>query len=219
MPADMARQLTRVPMVGERHTAVRAFADVAAGLTDHGRGKAPAIQEENRLLTTRKALLDGLQECRGTNGFGSAGTRRPAQIEHTNYRHSPIVNALRESEQPVLSRGAIVPTFHGRSCASENYCAALVLRPQNGDITSVIARGFLLLIGALMLFIDDDDSKVFERRKDSASRPDDNARTAGMNLPPLIEAFASRKMAVKNGNFPLCIRKARLESFDGLRRK
>ena len=101
----------------------------------------------------------------------------------------------------MLSRGTIVPTFHGRSCAAENHCAALLLRPQNGDITSVIARRFLLLVGALMLFIDDDDSKVFERRKDGASRPDDNARTAGMNLPPLIEAFASREMAVKNGDF------------------
>ena len=69
-----------------------------------------------------------------------------------------------------------------------------------------------------MLFIDDDDPKVFERRKDGASRPDDNASTAGMNLPPLIEAFASREMAVKQ-QLPLRIRKARLESFDGLRRK
>ena len=70
MPARYGRRADRIPMVGERHTAVRALADVAAGLTDHGRGKASAIQEEDRLLTTRKALLDRLQERRGTDGFG-----------------------------------------------------------------------------------------------------------------------------------------------------
>ena len=193
MPADMAGELSRIPVVSERHTAVRALADVAAGLADHGRGKAPAIQEEDGLLTIRKALLDRLQKCRRKDGFGPAWTRRPAHIEHANHGHSAVIDALRESEQSVLSRGAIVPTFHGRSCAAENHRAALLLGPQNGDITSVIPRRLFLLVGALMLFIDDDYSKVFERRKDGASRPNDNTRTARMNLPPLIKTFASRR--------------------------
>jgi hypothetical protein len=219
MTADMARQLPRVAMVGERHTAVRALANVAAGLTDHGRGKSSAIQEENTLLTIGKALLDGLQERRRTDGIGPARTRRPAQVEHSNQRHSAVVNALRESEQSVFSGGTIVPTFHGRSRAAENHRAVLQLRPQNGDVTSVIPRSLFLFVGALMLLVDDDDAKVLKRGKDGTSRSDDNARAARMNFPPFIEAFASREMAMENGNFPLRIRKARLEPFDSLRRK
>ena len=160
-----------------------------------------------------------LQEGRRTDGFGTAGRGAPAHIEHANDGHPAIINALREPRESVLSRGAIVPTFHRRSCAAENHRAALPLRPQDGDITSVIPRRLFLLVCALLFFIDDDDSKIFQRRKDGASRANDNTRTARMNLPPLIEAFASREMAVKNGHFALRIRKARLESFDGLRRK
>src|SRR6478735_1453297 len=178
-------------MIGERHTAVRALADVAASLTDHGSRKAAAVQEENSLLTMGKALLDGLQEGWGTDGFGTARTRRPAHIEHPNDGHPVIINTLREPQESILPRGAIVPTFHRRSCAAENHRAALQLRPQDGNITSVIPRRLFLFVCTLMFFVDDDDSKIFQGRKDGTSRTDDNSRTARMNLPPFIEAFAS----------------------------
>ena len=219
MPADMAGELSRIPVVGERHTAVRALADVAAGLTDHDRGKAPAIQEENGLLTIRKALLDRLQKCRRKDGFGPAG-RGALRISSTritgNLRSSTRCESL---EQSVFSRGAMVPTFHGRSRAAENHRAAFLLGPENRDITSVIARRFFLLVGALVLFVDDDDTQLVQWREYRAAGPNHDPRGARMNSTPLIEALALGKMAVKHRHFPLEIRKARLKSFDRLWRK
>ena len=51
-----------------------------------------------------------------------------------------------------------------------------------------------------MFFIDDDESKLFERRKYRTARSDNNARTTGMNFVPFIVAFALRQMAVQDSN-------------------
>ena len=68
--------------------------------------------------------------------------------------------------------------------------AFLHLGAHHRDVARVIPRRFLLFIGGLVFFIDDDEAEIFERREDRAARADDDARAAGMNLVPFIVPLA-----------------------------
>ena len=77
-----------------------------------------------------------------------------------------------------------------RRGAPEHNDALFDLGPHDGDIARVISRRFLLLISALVFFIDYDEAQVFERGKNRTARADDDARAATMNLVPFVMALA-----------------------------
>ena len=81
-------------------------------------------------------------------------------------------------------------TFQRRCRRPEQHDALLHLRAHDGDIARVVARRFLLLVGSLVLFIDHDESEVFERREDGTPRADHDPRATGLNLVPLVVPLA-----------------------------
>ena len=97
--------------------------------------------------------------------------------------------------------------------------ALLHLRAHDRDIARVIARRFLLFVGSLVLFIDDDQSEILERREDGAARADHDPRAAGLNLVPFIVPLAFGQMAVQDRDHLLRFGEAALESLDRLRRE
>ena len=217
--ANVAGQLRDIPVVGERDAAIRALADMPAGVAHHGRREASAIEEENGLLAVGESFFDRLQQSGRADGFRPAGSRCFAQVEHSNHRHPTVIDTLRESQQSVFARAAIVPAFHRGRGAAENDCASFALRPQNGHIPGVVARRLLLLVGPFVFFIDNDDAEPFQRREDSASRADDDAGPSGMDLAPFVVAFAAREMAVEDGDLTLNLGEPGLESLNGLWRE
>ena len=68
-----------------------------------------------------------------------------------------------------------------------------------------------------MLFIDDDEPQIFQRRKNGAARAHHNSRPARVNFMPFVVPFAFRQMAVENSDCILGIGETALETFDGLR--
>src|SRR4029077_16343184 len=198
---------------------IRAPAHMAARLTEHRGRKAPAIQEENGLFSPAQPGVNRFQQGGRKNGRPGCGARQPAHIENPDHRQVAVVGALGESDQKVFSSLGMVPTFHRGSRASQNDSASFPLRAEDRHVARVIARRFLLLVGALVLFVDDDDTQLVQWREYRAAGANHDPRGASMNSMPLIVALALGKMAVKNRHFALEIRKARLESFDRLGRK
>ena len=70
-----------------------------------------------------------------------------------------------------------------------------------------------------MLFIDDDQPEILERREDGAARADDDPRAARLNLVPFIVPLAFGQMAVQDRDHLLRLGEAALESLDRLRRE
>ena len=97
--------------------------------------------------------------------------------------------------------------------------AFLDLAANDRDIARVIARRFLLFVGGLVFFIDDDEPEIFERRENRAARADHDPRAAGMDLVPFIVPLAFRQMAVQDGDVVRLLGEAALETLDGLRRE
>ena len=67
----------------------------------------------------------------------------------------------------------------------------------------MVARGFLLLVGVLVLLVHDDQAEVGQRRENGAARADDDAGLAAVDLVPFVVAFAVGKVAVQDGDFLL----------------
>ena len=97
---------------------------------------------------------------------------------------------MRERNQAILAGRRVVITLERRRRTSQDNDAFLDLRPYDGNVPRVISWSLFLFIGCLVLFIDDDEPHVFQRRKDSAARADNNPRAARMNLVPFVVALA-----------------------------
>ena len=104
-----------------------------------------------------------------------------------------------------------------RRGAAEQAGAAFHLRAQDGDVASVVARGFLLLVGVLVLFIDDDEAEVGARGEDGRPGADDDAGAAGADLVPLVVPLAFAEVGMEHGDFVLGGGEAGFEALDGLR--
>src|SRR5581483_942985 len=71
----------------------------------------------------------------------------------------------------------------------------------DGDITSVVARRFFLLVGGVMLFVDDDEGKIGDWREDSGASADDHASFSTLDAVPLLGAFFVGESGVQDRDF------------------
>ena len=83
----------------------------------------------------------------------------------------------------------------------------------------MITRRFLLFVGRLVLFIDNDEAEIFQRRENSAARANHDPGAAGMNFVPFIVSLAFGEVAVQNGHIVLRLGKPAFEALDRLRRE
>ena len=63
------------------------------------------------------------------------------------------------------------------------------------ETARVVAKAFLILVGAVVFFVDYDQTQVWKRRKQRAARTDCDWRGAPLQALPLLQAFA-RSQAV-----------------------
>ena len=85
-----------------------------------------------------------------------------------------------------------------------------------GDQPRVVARVALVLVGAVVLLVDDDEPEVGDRREDRAARPDADARLAGAQAAPLVVALPRAELGVQDRDG---VAEARHEAVDHLRRQ
>ena len=78
---------------------------------------------------------------------------------------------------------------------------ALALRARTkSHIAAVIARSFLLLIAAVVLFVNNDEAEILHWREDARAGANDDARLATLNATPLIGAFGIAESGMQNGH-------------------
>ena len=70
----------------------------------------------------------------------------------------------------------------------------------DGDVAAVVARRFFLLVAVFLLFVDDDQAEIFERREDRGARADDDAGFAVAHAPPFAGALDVAERGVQNGD-------------------
>ncbi|SSL85537.1 Uncharacterised protein [Klebsiella pneumoniae] len=73
---------------------------------------------------------------------------------------------------------------------AENYRDLLAVGAPYRQVAGMVAPAFLLLVGAVMLFVDDDDAEIFKWGKQRGAGADHNGRFAIFRLQPGRETFA-----------------------------
>ena len=128
----------------------------------------------------RQAAGDALGEASGaaamiTPGAGSSWNQRlrPASVTRGEPQALHAVDGLR-----ARGRGA-----------GQQPRAGLV-GAEGGDVAGVVARVALLLVGGVVLLVDDDQPEALDRREDRRARADGDPRLAGAQAAPLVVALA-----------------------------
>ena len=206
-------------MEGERDAAIRTVPRFAARAAQERSRESATVEKQNGLLVFLEPARDRRAQLFGENRGDFFLPPREPQIDDPHQRHLAIVHALRQIQQAIFPLNGVVITLERRRGGPEQNDALLHLRAHDRDVARVIARRFLLLVGGLVLFIDDDQPEIFERSKHSAARADHDPRPTGLNLVPFIVPLAFGQMAVQNRDRVLRFGKTALESLHGLRRE
>ena len=88
----------------------------------------------------------------------------------------------------------------GRRGRTEHHGRTGAAGHPHGHVARVVARSAVLLVGALMLFVDDDEAHVAQRRKQRRARAHHHTRCSRANEVPLVEALTGAHARVHNGH-------------------
>ena len=102
-----------------------------------------------------------------------------------------------------------------RRRAAQQHGDVFDLPALDGDVAAVVARGGVLLVAGLVLFIDDDDAQVRHRREDRRARADDHLAWPLRDLLPVAVPLGGGQAAVEDRD----ALEAGGEAADGLRRQ
>ena len=88
--------------------------------------------------------------------------------------------------------------FERRSGRTEKRHCSLQPCAIHGNVAAVVPWSFFLLVAGFLLFVDDDQAKIFERCKNSGARSNHDAGLPVPHAPPLASALHIRQAAVQH---------------------
>ena len=101
-------------------------------------------------------------------------------VDNLYLRQFDALIALKEFHETVLACGSIMVGLNGRCrCAQQNLCAHH-LSKHDGCATGMVARGrILLLIGGLMLLVDNHQTKILKGQEYGTTSSEDDVVRMG----------------------------------------
>ena len=218
--ASVAHEGMGALVVRERRGAVRALGHAAALAAHEEVREAAPVEEQHGLLAPLRHALEraaqGLREDRARAApklrrhvhdgyFGKHGPTRP--LGHLHARPASLAPRAHLAATQALER---------RRCRAEHQGASPLLGHACRDLARVVARARVLLVGRLVLLVDDDEANVGERRKERGAGAHHHVDSALAHEVPLVEALAGGQTRVEHGHV---VAKARAEASHGLRRE
>ena len=134
-----------------------------------------------------------------------------AHVEHLDRRQRPPIDPLAQPQAPERD-DALGP----RGRAPREHDRAVLLGPADRDRPGVVARVPLVLVGRVVLLVDDDQADVGERREHRRSRAHADARLPGPQPEPLVVPLALAEPGMEHRDD---VAEPRLEAPDGLGRE
>ena len=95
-----------------------------------------------------------------------------------NGGHRTIEHAARQRHDAVAAGRGVVKGLHRRRRRAEHDHRAGLARAHHGDVARVIPRRLLLLVGAVVLLVDDDQAEAGDGREDRGAHADDHVHVA-----------------------------------------
>ena len=116
-----------------------------------------------------------------------------AHVDQLDRRHAQAVDPPRQLQPRQLQ-----PGLRARRRGAGDEHGAAVRGAAAGDRAGVVAGVALLLVGGVVLLVDDDQAEVADRGEDGRARADADARLAAAQPPPLVVALAGGEGRVED---------------------
>ncbi len=172
--------------------------------------EAAAIDEHQHLRRLLQVSGDQLQHlCRKTILQG-----HPAGVDQAENRRAGPAGALLQLQVFIAAAAGVVKAFKAGRSGAQHHRNLLAVGAGDAQVPGRVAEAILLLEGAVVLLIDDQNAGAGQRREDGGAGTDDNACLAIGGLQPGIEPLARRQPGVEHGHRAV---EALAEAVDGLR--
>ena len=214
--APVAHEATAAAVPRHRHRAVLALHGFAATRAQQHWRVAAAVQEQQHLVARAQPLLhQQLQRARQHDAGTSLLLRLAAKVLHDDLGQRAGACALLQRQQLIDAATRLADGLQRRRRRTEHDGSALDLAARDRHLARVVARRAVLLERRLVLFVEDDEAEVLQRREQRRTRADCDARLALQQALPLAAALRVGEAAVQHRD----IGETRREATDRLRRQ
>ncbi len=188
-------------VMGERDGAVLAFEFLAAGAAENDGGISAAVEQDHDLLFAVEALFDFGSEFARDDLLLAGFLEFLAHVDDFDFGQRALLDTIGEFDERVFVLLRVEIRLQRRRGRAHHDDGVRHLRAHDGDVAGVVARSFFLLVGRVVLFVDDDQREIGDRGEDRRPRADDHARFAALDAVPLLGALAIGERGVQDGNF------------------
>ncbi len=190
--AVMADQPPLEAVIDQPGVAVLARQAMAAGVAQRQRRKAAAVEEQQRLLAALQRDLHRLGKPRRDE----AAARRAfaAQVDRLDRRQMLAAEPLRQMQMRVAAAPRVHLGLDRRRRRGEHDRDFLLARAHHRHVAGVIAHAVLLLVGRVVLLIDDDQAEIGVGQEQRRARADHDRHLARRHRRPGARALARREL-------------------------
>ena len=184
-------------VIDQPGVAVRAGEAEAAGAAQRERRIAAAIEKQQRLLA---ALQRGLHRA-GEHRRNEMPRRRRsrAQIDRLDRRQARPAEALGQGEPRVAAAPRVDFGLDRRRRRRQHHRDARDVTAHYRHVAGVVAHAVFLLVGRVVLLIDDDKPEIGVRQKQRRARADHDRHFAVSDSAPGARAAARRELRMPFG--------------------
>ena len=157
-----------------------------AGAAQCQRRITAAIEEQQRLLAPLDRVLDLLGQPRRNET--AARRRLPPQIDRLDLRHVLAAEPRGQRDALVAAPARIDLGLDRGRCGGQHDRNFGDVSAHHRHVAGMIMRALFLLVGLVVLLVDDDQTEIGVGQKQRRARPDDDRRFARRNRRPIAGA-------------------------------
>ena len=189
MTAMVADQLAAKPVFHQPGRAVRAFEAETAFAAQGQRRIAAPVEEHQRLLAgfdgrTERVNQHGRQKPPGLG-------RMLAHVDEPHIGHAGTAETRRQPEMFIAAPVGIDAAFERRRGGGQHDSDPFEMPALHRHVAGVVGNAVFLLVGPVMLLIDNDEPQIGKGQKQRRARPDHHPHRARRDPAPDLGAHAA----------------------------
>jgi hypothetical protein len=196
IPAIMAAQAALVQVVSECDIAVGTVDGLSAAGAKEETVKAAAIQEKNGLVPGLKVFPDRVEQSGADNPSCVIQVLIPLHVNHFHRRQRSVLDPDGHGDEMIPPGLTILVGLNRRGAGPEQNREVLRARPHHGRVAGLVARSCILLVGVVVLLVNDDQAEPRERGKERGTRTDHQVHGPACHPHPLIIPLPGAKATV-----------------------
>ena len=199
--AIVANHLVLALVVRHGNGAVLALQGLSAGAAQYHRRIAAAVEQHHHLFFALEPVCDFAGKFARDNLLVAGLLELQPHVDDLDLRQRALLHAIRQLHQRIFIFPGVEIRFQRRCGGTQDHNGIRHFRAHHRDIARVITRSLFLLVGRIVLFIDDDQRKIGNRREHGGTRTYDHARFAALDAVPLLRALLVGKRRMQNRDF------------------